>query len=382
MTNNFNEKMGIMLKKVRKKLGFTLEDVSKKMEFENYQTLSSIEEGTRAIKANELAKIAKIYARDISYFLYQEEEMESETVLWRHCLDNNKAKIKEQEFLKYCYNYYEIENKLGINSNSKLQPLQLKPENIDFTIVREIANKYYNEMQLGARPACCLEKILEEKYNIKILFLDLECYGSAATASGKFGTAILINALEPVWRRNYDLAHELFHIITWNVFKHKDLHISDNLKEKPLIEKYADAFAANLLLPQEELYYEFNKKVEDNKISLLDLVSLAKEFLISTEALLWRLVNLKILKDSNVKELLDNTKFRSLDKAERKYDWKDAPDISIKYLTLAFKAYQKGLISRGKLAEYIRVNIADVSSKLKEYGFNEGDIYSEMLTTS
>ncbi|MCK7515378.1 MAG: hypothetical protein MZV70_72935 [Desulfobacterales bacterium] len=43
--------------------------------------------------------------------------------------------------------------------------------------------------------------------------------------------------------RNFDLARELFHIITWNVFTSDE--IGDGTKKtKP--EQYADAFAANL----------------------------------------------------------------------------------------------------------------------------------------
>jgi len=43
--------------------------------------------------------------------------------------------------------------------------------------------------------------------------------GSAASAIGPFGPAILMNSKEAPWRRNYNFAHELFHLITWESLK-------------------------------------------------------------------------------------------------------------------------------------------------------------------
>lgn len=378
MARNFNKTLGQRLRQVRMQLGLTLREVSKQMGFNNYQTLCSIEEGLRQTKASELAKLAKIYLRDISYFLNPEQVEEAEpVVVWR--VRPNKDKIKRQSFLKYCHNYYDLEKRLDLDSKSTLlQPSNLTAANFDYnkySKVKDIATKYYNYMQLGARPACTLEKILEENYNVKIIYLNLGAEGSAASAVGEFGTAILINSSEAPWRRNYNLAHELFHIITWDIFKCKDdIIISD---EKPILEKWADAFASYLLLPQDEVIKECKARVEDGKISLLDLIEVARKFVVSTEALLWRLVNLGPLDKDIVKNAIESGKIKALDKIQRLGDWAQAPLISAKYINLAFKAYQKGLISKGKLAEYLDINISEVNSELQKYGYNVTEVYEE-----
>jgi len=54
----YQKKLGELLRKERESLDLTLVEVSKKLNFNHYQTLSSIEVGEREIKAWELAKLA------------------------------------------------------------------------------------------------------------------------------------------------------------------------------------------------------------------------------------------------------------------------------------------------------------------------------------
>ncbi len=378
MSKEFNELLGQRLREARERLGLSLQEVSKAMGFGNYQTLSSIENGPRHIKASELAKLSKIYLRDISYFLNPHREEETAvSVLWRGRSGDDKYKIKKQEFLKYCYGYYDLEEKLGLDHRFALRQLNnLTPDDFNFGKIREIATDYYHEMQLGSRPACVLEKVLEEKYNIKIMYLDLDNFGSAASAIGKFGAAILVNSSEAPWRRNYDLAHELFHIVAWNIFDREEIHVPT--EEKSIIEKWADAFASNLLLPQDEVIRECESRVKDGRISLLDLIGMAREFVVSTEALLWRLVILKRLREDKVKKLIESEEIKRLNRMHRSGDWGESPPhISVRYINLAFKAYQEGLISKGKLAEYLNTSRGELSNKLLEYGYEEGEVYDE-----
>ncbi|HEY0462625.1 MAG TPA: ImmA/IrrE family metallo-endopeptidase [Polyangiaceae bacterium] len=59
--------------------------------------------------------------------------------------------------------------------------------------------------------------MLEEQCGVKVFHLDFEPRGTAASShSAGFGNAVLLNKKNPKWRRNFDLAHELFHLLTWN----------------------------------------------------------------------------------------------------------------------------------------------------------------------
>lgn len=385
MKKGFNENLGQILRDAREKIGLTLQEVAKLMEFKNYQTLSSIENGTRQIKAAELAKLAKVYYKDISYFLNPQQKEHPTLILWRSSEENEKMKVKEQEFLKYCFNYSDLEKRLGLEHKFKLllcDADNYSTEDFSFAKVHELAKNYSDLMRLGPRPALVLQKVLEQKHNIKIVFLELEESGSAASAIGDFGAAILINSSEAPWRRNYDLAHELFHIITWKIFKNEKVHIIKD--EKSLLEKWADAFASNLLLPAEEVIDECKSRVQDNKISEIDLVGIAKEFGVSTQALLWRLVRLNMLSEKDVKEAIEGGMIKEADRQERtSEDWGEQPlAISERYVNLLFKAYQKGHISRGKVAEYLNVERNQVGKKLREYGYDEEQVYERELAVA
>jgi Helix-turn-helix. len=53
----------------RESAGFSISEAAQKLGFKNYQTLSSIEKGARNITAGELIEIARLYGRNLDYFL-------------------------------------------------------------------------------------------------------------------------------------------------------------------------------------------------------------------------------------------------------------------------------------------------------------------------
>ena len=190
--------------------------------------------------------------------------------------------------------------------------------------------------------------------------------GSAASTVGDFGHAILINSLDAPWRRNYDLAHELFHLLTWNIFIDEITH--DEEQYKPEIEKWANSFASALLLPAKELRKEFLKRIKDSSIEYIDLVEIAREFGVSVEALLWRLVNLQLLKRKDVIDALEKGTLKDIDKKMRVKDWiGEKPYLSCRYISLAIKAFQMGNLSKAKFADYVDKSISEVPSFLKKY---------------
>src|SRR2546429_7171771 len=98
-------------------------------------------------------------------------------------------------------------------------------------------------MNLGRVPATSLTKVLEEDFGVKIFYRE-ELSGSAASAGGGFGQAILMNSSEAPWRRNYNFAHELFHLLTWNVMPPERLPREKELKDRfvRLLESFSSFF--------------------------------------------------------------------------------------------------------------------------------------------
>jgi Zn-dependent peptidase ImmA (M78 family)/transcriptional regulator with XRE-family HTH domain len=370
-----------LLKKERESLGFTLKEVSEKIGFAHYQTLRNIESGEREIKAWELAKLSNIYGRDLNYFLWPEERKTEAEILWRNPEQSTKKEEIKRKFLSFCEKYKNLLKLLGEKEQENkelLLPLsknKLINQN-SFEYVIKIASDYLNLLQLGSRPACSLAKILEEKVGIKIIHLELEPGISGGSTIGDFGMAILINANDAPWRRNYDLGHEFFHLITWNLFSSEQIYKKDK-KGKNRIEQLSDVFASAFLLPENELRNEFQKKVEKKNISYLNLVEIAREFDVSIEALLWRLVNLNLIKKETVLSELEKGNIKDFDRKIRSTYWGgEKPYLSSKYISLAIKALQMGKISKTKFAEYVDKKFSEVPSFLKKYGYDENEDYS------
>jgi len=71
MISNGNEEH-ILDKRIvaaREAAGFSITQAAQKLGFKNYQTLSAIEKGIRKINAHELIMMARLYGRNLDYFL-------------------------------------------------------------------------------------------------------------------------------------------------------------------------------------------------------------------------------------------------------------------------------------------------------------------------
>ncbi|MCX5867722.1 MAG: ImmA/IrrE family metallo-endopeptidase [Proteobacteria bacterium] len=373
------------LKNERESLKLTKKYVAEKMGFPNYQTLGAIEDGIREVKAWELHMLSGIYGRSPDYFFnYSGPDKPEPMVIFRGGGDSQEIQLLTRRFLALCSRYKKLfeltgekceEPEIDLPAPNKERLLQK-----EYEYVSKLADEHLKMLEVGRRPAFPLSMALESRAGIKIIFLPFGKTGSGASAIGDFGRAILINSNEAPWRRNYDLAHEFFHIITWDLFKPLE-HLSESGKQP--VEKWADAFASALLMPENETREEFLKHVESRKITYLSLVQMARDFGVSTEAMLWRLVNLQLLKRPEVMQLLDEGKLKVLDREKRVADWdEEKPYLSQRYIALAIKAFQIGKISKAKFAEYIEKPLSEVSNFLKKHGYDENEDYSLEFATA
>jgi len=282
-----------------------------------------------------------------------------------------------------CHRYQRLIDLLGENE-SKNASLKFKIDKHEllssdaFKYVEDLASNYSNLLKLGSRPAYSLTKILEEKMRIKVIFLPMASdISQGCTIDKVFGMAALINENNAPWRRNFDLAHEFFHLITWDFFSTEEIY-QDKIKGESRVEKLADVFAASLLLPEEDLKDKFDKRINEQSISYLNLVAISRDFNVPLEALLLRLVNLGLLNREKIQDDLKMGKFQDFDKRYRHTDWAETEEthISERYISLAIRAFLLGKIAKDTLAEYVDVSYSAIPSFLRKYGFDENEDYS------
>jgi len=364
----------------RRAAGFSISEAAQRLGFKNYQTLSAIEKGARKINAHELIIIARLYGRSLDYFL--EPEVAPDPVpLWRKTTKTDVNQVQHQ-FLSFLEKYTNLEHLLGLKR--KWKDIQKNYDRDDFSVdgferADKLGAEIHNFLALGSRPPSNLLYVLENRLRFKILHIPLgDGVSGASIVDNTLGVGILINANDAPWRRNFDLAHELFHVITWNVFSPEE--IGNGIK-KTRPEQYADIFASSLLLPEAHLLDTLKETITDNEVRIIDIIEVAKDFGVSTEAVLWRLVNLKILKKPQAQKALDNPEFRDLDhNMRRKLYNKDRPSkFPSRFISLACRCLMEGKISRGSFAEYLEIDRAEIDDYLEAVGFVEGN-YAKIAT--
>jgi len=356
----------------REAAGFSITQAAQKLGFKNYQTLSAIEKGSRRISAHELIMMARLYGRNLDYFLGSDIAPDP-LPLWRKTTKTDVHYIQRQ-FLSFLENYSNLENLQGLKRRWK--DIQKNYDRDDFSIngferASKLGAEIHMFLDLGSRPTMNLLNVLENKLRFKILHMPLEDgVSGASVVDNALGVGILINVNDAPWRRNFDLAHELFHIITWNVFSPEEIG-NGTTKTRP--EQYADIFASSLLLPENHLLDALKEITTDNEIRPIDIIELAKEFGVSTEAVLWRLVNLKIIKKLLAQKVLDNPNFRDLDRDMRlSLHAKDRPSrFPSRFISLACRCLMEGKISRGTFAEYLEIDRSEIDDYLTAVGFGE-----------
>ncbi|GBE06491.1 helix-turn-helix domain protein [bacterium BMS3Abin10] len=343
-------KLANRLKSIRESLGLKITEAAEKLGFSHYQTLSNIEDAKREVKASELLIFSRVYYCSIEKLLGHEEVETNEIFVWRSAPEERKGEI-EKEILYQCEQYQLLENLLNIKSREGFIEVTLDNISTNYN-VQNLASSISKLLELGRRPAFTLQKVLEQDYGIKILFYQFGDGSSLSTVSPRLGNIIVINNNEAPWRQNFDLAHELFHLLTWKVVVQTQSYEHDEYNED--IEKKADLFASVLLLPANELKKEVLERLNDkSEISDSDLIDIAIEFGVSTQALIYRLSNLNFITFETATKVVRRVELLETNKLRRAKEWQSRE--SEQFINIAIRCLRKGLISRSKFAELIGI---------------------------
>lgn len=365
--------IGRRLKRKREALGFTLAEAAQLSGIGNYQMIYKIEHGLRKIKAHELAALAKAYSFDLNMFLLEEKPADQVKFSWRAermPKQANRIKARSKMFFE---RYFHLQELLGYEtSGTKLSRITRQITSV--YDASEEGEKYSNWLKLGDRPALTFKRILEEEYNLPIFFDKMPKGISAIAIISENYSAIFINTEDAPCRRNFDIAHELFHIIYQQDIPDKCYRSSSKTGEM-----LANAFASAFLLPRNSIERDINKRKERSTINVSDLVIMACDYDVSLDALLWRLVNLNRIDRDRVNEILNIDSFKEYYYNLRKVKPELTPYISEKYVCLVYDAVKQGKMSRMRAAEYLDISLSELDETFEHAGLTwEGNIEIEI----
>jgi Zn-dependent peptidase ImmA (M78 family)/transcriptional regulator with XRE-family HTH domain len=360
--------IGNRLSKAREAVGYTQKEVSEKTGV-GESSLSDYENNKREPRFSELSRLAELYKRSIDFFLTDTLPAEP-IMLWRVPPKEDERKKIESDFIQLSEQYHNLELCTDERRPVTLpQPDVTNSDQFSWPQAELFARKVHNDLCLGDIPSASLKKILEEKYYVKIFHLEFT--GSAiSTVSDEFGPAILLNNKNASWRRNYDLAHELFHLLTWNSFRAKSKEPNESE------EKLANSFASTLLMP--EIFAVKVKAImsEEGKITFDKLDDLAREYEVSLDAVVCRIANIFIIKKEETRKYRSaaeawtaSHKIRESDKAET---------LPERYRDLAQRALRAGRLSLMQFAKYMGISY----KKAQEYLTDDEDFTDEKISIS
>ena len=367
------------IREKRERAGLSQTQLAEKVGWAGHQTIQQIEAGVRELKAWELVKVASALEVSLYDLLPNEEKSTGEEsvtkpyILWRE--KPQQALQVESAFLKRCEDFCLVETlvETGFSTSWQLPHFKIELEDLSYEKVTDLAEETRRHLDLGAFPARTLVHALENRFNVKFFVLDTEGHGSAASYRGDSGDCILVASSEPAWRQNFSIAHELFHLITWDEKLFASLEEDEELRE--LNEKFANAFAAALLMPGESVRAELRKLCGEGWIKHATLVALAQQFEVSMAALLWRLHDLRYFSRSEVEKHLKDVTLIALDRhnrfAQTKTENSPVRALGSKFARTAYLAYSYGKISRSRLARMLSVSLPELANRLEQLGLSE-----------
>lgn len=312
-------------------------------------SLSDFENGKRAPSLDQLSALAAAYDQPLTFFF--EDSPTKEVVLWRQ-RPAEGADEHASRFLKWCRWYRDLEVWCHEETACPVPDLPKAPRS--FQAAERLAIEVRSQLDLGDYPAPVLPKVLEEKWGVKVFHQEFEATGTAASSRDPlFGAAILLNAKSSRRRRNFDLAHELFHLLTWKAFRAESPETSTDLEEK-----LANKFASVLLLPEEKLKAAMGERGVESRLPLSAAIDLARAFDVSIDALIWRVHGMAVKNDAAADEERTRAFIDKAHALSRMGDEASAvpPPRPERFRDLAVRALRNAELSVGRFAEYMGIS--------------------------
>jgi len=370
---DFDLMLGHRVRSAREESRMSQAELSGLLGFENRQVLSNIESGKRKLGVDELLKLMQLLRKELEYFTDPLRPV-GEQISWR-------ADARAGDMVFACKSYVGgIVAAYRAFANQLGEPV--RPPHIQLAVskrssLEEVANaaeRLADNWNLAPVPAQSLPKAIEQRLGVPVLYVDTPPAISGAATKMADLAVILINRNEPLFRQVYDVAHELFHVLTWEKMPPKELDAVQEKKSR--IEQFADAFAGALLMPRAviEPFREFDSVIEnppwsDEAGSEGEFHSwingVARKLAVSSEAVYYRFKNLGWL---DPREAL-HIDFERLKWQGRQPQEVEKPKLySEKFVDMLHRMLDGGRISVRRAARLLNCTIEDLAELFRSYG--------------
>ena len=357
-------RIGRRLKALREEHGITQGALADRMGLPHRQTLTSIEAGERLISPEELVKAAQSLKVDIAVFTDPFRLVGEGRFSFRaDDVPRDVLQGFEERAGEWVATYRTLLEQAGVSRSRLGHKLELVPES-SYEDAHAAADELRQEWQLGDVPANILPVAIERELNAQVLFVEAPAGVSGAAVHLPGLLTILVNRREPAGRRNFDLAHELFHLLTWDSMPPDRVEPTVVPGKKGnRTEKLAENFAGALLMPADIVGRRWERRGD---VDLYDwLNSTASTLGVTSLALKWRLVVLEHLSKTRA-EGLDDLRLASNGGLESR----GIPLLfSRDFVARVFGAVEAGRLSLRKALRLLDLSGPEFGALCRAYGF-------------
>ena len=353
------------IKALREERSLSQDDLARMLGFKDRQTVSAIETGTRRVTADELVLAAAKMEASLEYFTDPFRLVGEGRFSWRQTGADAETLL-------------ECERNAGrwISAFRSLAPLVGRvPPRLMRRTLRINAQSWHGDAMLagehfaadyalGTVPAVRLAEVMQQEFGILVLMVDADRSISGAACRLPELDAVLISRSEVPGRRHFDLAHELFHILTWDALppEHRE---EASASGKSHAERLADNFASSVLMPPVALERFGEWKGLTKEVLIARLNDAADELQVTSSALRWRLVALRKL-ERNIARSLSEADLRN----NGGIGSRNPPPalFSKPFVEVLGLAIEQGRLSLRRAARLLEMTIEDLGDLFEAHG--------------
>ena len=356
------QNIGTRLKILRQERGLSQEQVAVLFGFKDRQTVSAIETGVRRVSASELIEVANKLDVSLDYFTDPFRLDGKEMFSWRQ-IGVGPAELGEFESTagRWLGAYRTLAAQVGRRTRL-IRPTLSMSKQSTFEEAMEAGERIVEDFELGTVPSERLQEVMQDRFGILVLMVDAFRGISGAACRLPEFDAVLIARGEVPGRRNFDLAHEFFHILTWDEMPPKHVEQAGDFGGNR-VEKLANNFASALLMPRTALEASVDWAQLEKKDLISKLNTTADKLGVTSSALSWRLVSLKKLSQSIARSIPDS--------ALKNNGGKSPPDppplFSRAFVEILGEAIDQGYISVRRAAGLVGLVVEDLQQVFSDH---------------
>jgi XRE family transcriptional regulator, fatty acid utilization regulator len=356
--------IGSRIKALREERNLSQDDLARLFGFRDRQTVSAIETGERRVSAEELILAVQKLGASLDYFTDPFLLVGEGKFSWRRTdIGPQRLSAYERNAGRWIAAFRAIAPQVGRAAPLLRRALGITRQN-GFEDAMEAGERFVAEFNLGAVPATRLAEVMERELNILVLMVDAFQGISGAACRLPELDAVLINRQEVIGRRHFDLAHELFHVLTWDAMPPE--HSEEAIETGGIrVEQLANNFASAVLMPTPVLD-GFGEWAGLDEVELAGrLNAVANELQVTASALKWRLVALQRLRPAVEPDVPD----AALRNNGRNEPPPPAPALfSRPFMEVIGLAVNEGRVSSRRAAALLDLTVEDLADLFATHG--------------